>query len=369
MALRDLFKRAAGSSVVPPARSTGIEMTPERALTLASIYRAVSIIATTGSQLPLEVYRGSEMLNQPLAARPDANSTAVAFKRETLACMALHGEAFWWVTRKADDTPVNLTVLDPRAVGVTIDLSKGVAGKRVYSYGGRDVRDKNIKHIRLFSLPGRPRGLGPIQAAREDVEAALRLREYGNAIFDTGQTPPGVLSTDQFISQEQADQYRDRWDEVQRERGIAVLGSGMSYQPILLNPEDAQFIANQQWSVTQVARLFGIQTLDLAAGIDGTSLTYANSEDRWKSFLITTLMGYLLPVEQMFSDLFPRGQEARFKVDSLLRADLATRVASYEKLTAIGAMSAEEVRASEGLFPLHGSEGAIPPPHYDGSPT
>jgi HK97 family phage portal protein len=143
----------------------------------------------------------------------------------------------------------------------------------------------------------------------------------------------------------------------------------MSYSPILLNPEDAQFIANQSWSVTQVARLFGIPVIWMAAGVDGTSLTYTNMEDLNRSFITTTLVAYLAPIEQMFTDLTPRGQVARFKLDALLRSDLMTRVQAYEKFVAMGVMTADEVRASEGMFPSDSGPGFIPPPHNDGSPT
>lgn len=348
--IREQFEvREAGSSVIPPAR-TAVVANPDTALTLASVYRCVSVIAATGSQLPLVVRRNDLIIDSLVAKRPDINLSPSEFYHQTIVSLALHGEAFWWVTRNANGTVQNLTVLDPRNVTVTVDDVAGYPnGKVRYDFGGQRVSNSSIQHLRLFTLPASVRGLGPIQAARHDVETALRIRDFGDSVLSNGGVPTGVLTSDQFLSQEQADGYRDKWNEAQSVRGLAVLGAGLNYSAISLTPEDVQFLENQMFSTAQIGRLFGVPATWLGIGIEGSSITYSTSEDLARVFIQTTLTQYLTAIENAMTDLLPRGQTAKFKLDALLRADLKSRVAAYQALVALGAMTPEEVRKSEGL--------------------
>ena len=345
----DLEIREAGAAVLPPSRDS-VYLNTDSALGLAAVYRSVNVISATGSQLPLVVRRQGEIVDSLIAKRPDLRVSATEFYSQTLTSLALHGEAFWYVTRNRNGTPQNLTVLDPRNVSVTLEDRTGYpVGKLRYDYGGKTLQGPNIQHLRLFSLPGSQRGLGPIQAARLDLETALRVRSFGDSVLSNGGIPTGVLSSDQFLSQEQADAYRDKWNEAQDQRGLAVLGSGLSYSSIALSPADVQFLENQQFSTAQIGRLFGVPATWLGIGIEGSSITYSTSEDLARVFIQTTLTQYLTSIENAMTDLLPRGQVATFKLDSLLRADIKSRVAAYQALVGIGAMTVEEVRASEGL--------------------
>ena len=60
---------------------------------------------------------------------------------------------------------------------------------------------------------------------------------------------------------------------------------------------------------------------------------------------------YLVSVEQAFTDLLPRGQKATFRLDNLMRADLATRVEAYSKLIDKQVITPTEVRLMEGYGP------------------
>ena len=205
--------------------------------------------------------------------------------------------------------------------------------------------------MRLMTFPQKLYGYGPLQAARSDIETGLKLREFGNSFLTNGAIPTGVLSSEQFINQDQADAYRAAWNEAQSSRGLAVLGAGMSYSAISLSPEDISFLASQQYNVLQIARIFGIPPIFLGSGTEGASLTYSTSETQSILFLQTTMSDYLVSIEEAFTDLLPRGQVAKFRLDNLLRADLATRVGSYEKLITTGVLTPTEVRLAEGFGP------------------
>ena len=70
----------------------------------------------------------------------------------------------------------------------------------------------------------------------------------------------------------------------------------------------------------------------IASGIDGTSLTYANLTELNQSMVQTTLNQIILPIEAALTDVL-QGQEARLKLDSLLRGDIDNRISAYQALS------------------------------------
>lgn len=337
-----------GAGVLPPHRSEVI-YNQETTLSLGAVFRCVQVISTTLAQLPLSVKRGQEEIDAPLAKQPDINTATNDFWGSTATSLALNGNAYWYVSRNQSGEVRNLEVLDPKAVIVSRDDRIGAPYR--YDYNGRRVQNKNIKHIRLMCLPNKLYGVGPLQSARQDIEYALKLREWGNSFLTNGGIPTGVLSSDQYINQEQADAYRSAWNEAQDTRGLAVLGAGMSYSPIALSPEDIAFIENQKYTTNQIARLFGVPPVFIGSGLEGGSLTYSTAETQSILFLQTTMSDYLVSVEQAFTSLLPRGQKATFRLDGLMRADLATRVEAYSKLIQNQVITPTEVRLMEGYGP------------------
>ncbi len=341
--------RSAGDGVVPPTRSTLPSVNPDSAMTLSAVYRSVSVIAATISQLPMACKRADTPIAIALAKRPNLNSIASEFWSQTVVSLALNGNAYWYVQRGTTGAVNNLTVLRPSQVNVLLQDDGSVFGKLVYHVNGKEVSSDKIKHLRLLSMPGEHIGLGPIQAARQDLQTALALREFGDSVLSTGGIPTGVLSTDQKLNQDQSNAYRDAWNEAQKERGLAVLGAGLEYQPIALSPADMQWLENKTFSNSEIARMFGIPAIWLGLGIEGSSMTYTNVEMLAQEFLTTTGSQYLTVIEQNFSDLLPRGTESRFKTDALLRGDAKSRADVYAILHGLGAITTEEIRISEGL--------------------
>ena len=344
----DVVSEAAGTGVLPPHRSE-VVYNQDTALSLGSVFRCLQIISTTLAQLPLLVHRGDEIVDSSLAKRPDYNTATNDFFGATAVSLACSGNAFWFVSRNQAGDVKNLEVLDPKQV--TISRDDRIGSPYRFDYNGKRVANKNIKQIRLMTFPQKLYGYGPLQAARSDIETGLKLREFGNSFLTNGAIPTGVLSSEQFINQDQADAYRAAWNEAQSSRGLAVLGAGMSYSAISLSPEDISFLASQQYNVLQIARIFGIPPIFLGSGTEGASLTYSTSETQSILFLQTTMSDYLVSIEEAFTDLLPRGQVAKFRLDNLLRADLATRVGSYEKLITTGVLTPTEVRLAEGFGP------------------
>lgn len=339
--------------IVPPARPTVPPVSVDIALGLSAVYRSVDIICTSVMQLELGVWRGTaEMKRVPgLVSRPDINSSPSKFLKKTTMSMATHGNAFWLVDRQDNNDPTsiatNLTVLNPLTVSMEYDKN-GVLRYRT-TIGTKSVLldEHRVKHLKLMEVWGSDLGLGPIQAQRIGLAGHVNLRDYSQKVFT--EYPTGVVSSKDNLNPDVVDAYKDRWYEADANGArIKFLGNGMTYQPIMLNPEDAQFIENQAFAITDVARMFGIPANYLHAEIGGNSMTYQNMEDVDTQFVKYTLTGYLREIEEAFTDLLPRGQRARFKLEGFLRADEKTRAEVYKYYKEMGVLTPEEIRISEG---------------------
>lgn len=330
--------------------SAGTAVSTDRAMGLAGVFRAVSIVSTAVSQLELGVWRTGEEL--PLNAnhmvvRPDIDLSLAAFLEQTITSLAVNGNAYWLLNKSGPTADVkNISVMDPNAVHIEYDN-----GRKYFREGDKRFPAWRVKHLMLTRLPGYEYGVGPIQACQNELRGALALRNYADNWFTDAGIPNGVLKTDQPITTEIADAYRERWQSNLSTNRMQVMGNGLTYTPIYLNPVDAQWLQNQAFSQTQIARMFGIPAVYMMTD-PGNSMTYSNMQDVDAAFLRYTLSKYLIEVESAFSDLLPRGQVAKFKTEGLLRANTQERYTAYSVALNAGFMTVDEVRAKEGLPPL-----------------
>lgn len=349
-----LDSRSAGTAPRLPSRTTSGDVTVASALTLPAVYRGIQILATTGAQLArdLIVTRGDEQVTPTPAIirRPDVNRSASSFVKRYIVGMASTGNAYLRHIRNPFNNAVDsVELLNPLTTTPYYDDH----GRKVYDavVNGRLVtlKDSEVTHLRLLEVPGMIVGLGPIQANRAGLAGALDLRAYADNVFRDGKVPSGVLSSSAQLDKIKADAMRERFHESIEGGQVAVLGHGMTYEAVMLKPIDAQWLESQQFSVTDIARIFGIPASYMLAEVNGSSLTYSNLEQVDTQFVRTTLLAYLVELEDALTDLLPRGQEVRFRTDSLLRADSKTRAEIHKTYLDAGVLSPATVARLEGL--------------------
>lgn len=348
------------SGIIPPPRSATSGVTTNDALSLASVYRSVSIISTAMKQLGIHVYRDdAEVTPTPLVIRqPDIKMTRETWMEQTINSMALAGNAYWLIGRNGRGETINLEVLNPFDVMIQTD-DYGTA--LYYTYRGTIRYELNqIQHLAMMRVPGNVYGLGPIQAAQKELLNARDTRDYASVWFTDSGIPNGVLKSDQMLSPDQAAAAKDAWNTTAgAKNGVAVLGNGLNYQPMYLNPRDAMFIEAQAWNVQQVARLFGIPANMLMASVDGNSMTYTNMEQEQMAFVRYTLSQYIVEIESALSHVLTRSTMVKINVDSLLRSDTLTRYQAHKLAIESGWMTVDEVRAIEDMPTIGGDFSAV----------
>lgn len=334
--------------VTPPTRSARPStVSVSDALSVGRVYRAVQIHAIAAKQLSIETTRyGVRIEDHPLTRRPDPSGRRSSWVEQAVVSLATTGNGYMEIIRDTFGQVVALPILNPLDVRIRTDREGRITG---YGYHGRELRPENVQHITLLRVPGTAYGLGPIQAAQRELYGAISTRDYAAAWMDDSGVPTGILKSDANLTKEQADLAKERFnDNVGHRGGVAVLGNGLDYRPILLRPKDVQFIESQQFSALEIAMMFGVPPTLMLIAPEGGSQTYQNVEQEWLAYSRFTLMGYLVEIEDALSDLLPGAQRARFNIEALLRADTSTRYRSYLDAIAAGFMTVNEVRAIEG---------------------
>ncbi|MGO3357480.1 MAG: phage portal protein [Bifidobacterium crudilactis] len=334
--------------IMPPSRSESYDP-----LSLSTVFRGVQVLQTAITGLPIHEMRAGIKLNtvSSLVTKPDVNRSRRDFLADMVASMVLDGNAFVRLVR-FDGEIVSCEVLPPSLVVVSDDGTDPASPKLRYSYLGHEYETDQIVHCKFLNVPGRLRGLGPISAAREEVEGAKMARDYKARFYTDSSNLKGYLKSDQKITKESATQAKQDWKASGNAGDIKVMGSNLSYVPLDMKPADLQFLETQKFDTTQIARLLGIPASIMLAAVDGSNLTYSNIEQSWIEFADYTLSAYTGEIEELFATLLPRGREAKFDWDSSRRADMADRFNAYKTALDSKWLTIDDVREREGMPPL-----------------
>lgn len=335
--------------ILPPSRTSIINVQPKEAIRIATVYRSIDIIATMVSQMDLRVFRGEELMKStPLIVRnPIESESQSSFVIQCIHSLALWGNCYW----KTYGTPVSsIDVLDPDTVVVSRDE---LSGKVQYWVNGKLVPNDRIKHLKFETMPGALLGHGPLSAATGAVRAALMFEKFQEKWFDTTGIPVGVITVPGAMNPQQSKMFSEAWDNFIKDTSrTPVLPGGIKYDQIQGKPAEMQYLEVSEANTRNIARIFGIPAANLLSAIDGTSMTYTNYIESNLQFLQNTLLRYMNEIEDGLSSLLPRSQKVLFNQEQLLRM-APEKFWTVKKLqTEVGYTSGDELRAEEGKEPL-----------------
>src|SRR5690606_13560702 len=143
-----------------PADLDGASVTRQQALTLAAVFRAVSLISGSVATLPLRVWRsnpdGTREEVRSFLDRPTGplGMTQVEWVETIMVCLLLHGNAY--LVREHDGRGTNaLFPVDPQAVNVEWDAAYPDGRKHtVRLAGGRQERSDSRRRRPTRGPPG-----------------------------------------------------------------------------------------------------------------------------------------------------------------------------------------------------------------------
>ena len=315
-------------------------------LGIPAVYRCVQLISDSVGSLPLKAYRDNmEVEPTPaILAQPDRTMTRHEMISSTLMSMLINGNAFWLLgDRDALGYPRQAVLLATDAVNVEArgaDVTYRVANQ-VYT-------TEDILHFRGLQMPGSVMGMSVLEHHRRTLGISIAGEDCASEVYNAGGLPVGVLEADQEMSKAEAEQVKNQFIAANggRNRTPAILAGGLKFKPLSFNPKDLELIDARQYSAQQVCTIFGVPAF-IAGVASPQSMTYSNVNQDSIHFARYTLRPWISRMEASLSTLLPRGQDARFTMDALLRADTITRYQGYEIAIRSGFLTPAEVRDLE----------------------
>jgi HK97 family phage portal protein len=351
---------------------SGVNVTPETALTSTVVFACVRVLAESVASLPLIIYRKrpdggkdavSDFYLYPLLHdSPNSYQTSYDFREMQMGHLALRGNCFSYKVMQRDGKIAELIPLNPASMQVQVK-----DGAILYLYTHPDgIQEKypadKIWHIKGLSSDGYI-GLSPITLARDAIGLSLTAQDHGSRFWDNAARPGGVLEIPGRLSEDAAKRLKDSWQESYTGANsgkVALLEEGLTWKAVGMTNEDSQYLQSREFQVEEICRIFRVPCV-LVNHSDKSS-TYASAEQFFLSFVVHTIRPWLVRIEQSINKyLFTeaerkQGYFAEFKVDGLLRGDIASRYNAYAIARQNKWMNANEIRALENMNPIEGGE-------------
>lgn len=343
-------------------------------LGLAAAWACVNLLCGTQASLPLMVYRtvngrrdvaADHSLYRVLHDSPNADQTSVDYWEFVTACIELKGNSFSEIERRNDGSVIALDVpVAPDFVQVR-RIDRGALEYRITESGRqRTVPQDRMLHIRGFG--GSPLGgLSTLAFGRSVFGSALAVERAASQTFRQGARSVGAFMADKDLKAEQMRDAReavtDRYLEAVAQGRPLVLNGGFTWHALSINPDDAQMLESRSFSVEEICRLFGVPPHMIGHTQSSTSWG-TGLEQQTLGFQKFTLRRRLKRIEQALEKQLltakdrAEGVSIEFNLEGLLRADSKARSEFYGKMTGIGAMTINEVRAFENLPPVEGGD-------------
>ena len=339
----------------------------DKALTLTSVWNAIRLLSESVSSLPITVYRKenngdkvedvNNRIYNLIKFKPNNFQNKITFFEYVMYSVLTDGNSYVQIVRDNSANPVQLIPLNPDYVNIFIKDNE-----LFYQMDGGSVLDSaDVLHIKLITDDG-IEGLSPIDQCAKAINWSLSMEEFGSTFFKNGAKPSSVLSTDRALSETAIERLKNSFNssyaKLKSSNSTIILEEGLSFKPISISPEQAQFLASRQFGIEEIARIFNIPPHMLK---DLSKSSFNNIEMQSQEYVTYTLMPYLTRIEQeMTLKLFRTNELGKtfveFNVNGLLRGDVKTRNEAYKTAIQNGYMSINEVRQKENLNSIEGGD-------------
>jgi HK97 family phage portal protein len=346
---------------------TGKNVTDNTALTLSAVYASIRLIADTVSTLPYDQFIRRDGQRFPFRPRemwvmdPNPHMDRTTFWQQVVTSLLMDGNAFVLLTRSDEGDIVQMDVLNPQRTKVYI-----ANGSKTYRVNeSMTVPAENMLHLTELLLPGAVRGVSRIEKAKDALGLGLALEEYASRFFGNGAFAGGVIEWPGDITKDQAKTLVDSWEGnhkgLHRSHRPAVLYGGAKFTTTTVDPSQSQLLEERRFAIEEVARIFRVPPFMLGVTTAG-SVSYNSVEQQMLFFMQHTIQPMVQKLEIGFSRLLQNEQSfLKFNLNSMVRADLATRTESYSKALLAGYMSVNDVRALEDMRSVeNGDEYRVP---------
>lgn len=320
------------------------------ALQVPAVAAARAVIVGTLAPLRLSEYgpTGAKVTDRSwLTYAPNAVTPWVELLTDTLDDLLFTDRAYWLaLDRDRDGRPAAYQHLPAEQVTRHPDGSLEVP----LSSHGSQRQTVPAESVITFRGPGPAGGL--LTAGARTLATAYLL-ELAARRYARMETPASALvNTGPDLTDAEIDALLGSWQAARATGSTAYLNAAVRLETFAWSSRELQLVEARQQLTADVARLCGLDPASIGGPV-GHSLTYATTEGNRRDLLELRLQRWLAPIEQRLTldDVTRRGHAVRFDLGELLRADIPTRLELYRTGVELGAITSDEVRRLEPLYP------------------
>lgn len=348
--------------------NSAVEVTPENAMTNATVFTCLSVLGTAVSQLPVAVMKEGDKSFSPvkhyvndLLKKPNASQSQYEFLYGIVVDLMLYGNCYVQKITTSSGKVIELVPLPANEVETVLSIS----GKRTFILNKKVYTEKEIIHLRDF--------VGQEAQGLSRVKQTARLVAIDNAIdvliadtFVNGTSASGIVSFPDDVEPTTAQAFTDAWSRKFGKGGttrgsVAVIGGGATFQQLSpLSPADGDIQSLKEQTTARIGAVFRIPShmLEIFSGAK-----YSNVQVRNTAFYRDSIAPLTTLIEQKltFGLLGDSGLTIRFDAADLLRGDLQQATAVAVDAVGAGLLSVDEARALMGYSPMAEEDKPKPP--------
>jgi HK97 family phage portal protein len=343
--------------------SSGAMVSETSALKHSPFWAAVRVISGTVGSLPMITYRKSatgrdraqdHKVYPLLHDAPNEYMDALTFVETRQAHVLTYGNGYAEIQRDGAGRPVALWPLLPdqtrrllSASGVPYYEVK-VAGEIVH------LPDYNVLHIKGLGFDGYT-GYNVVQYHRDTIGYGIAVKEYGARFFANGANPGGILEHPNRLTDSAAKHLNESWARqhagLTQAHRMHILEEGMKWHAVGVDPQQAQALEVQKFTVDDCSRIFNIPPHKIGSL---ERATFSNIEEQNLEFVTSTMYYWFRKWEQELNrKMFLPAERSRYfveiLVDGLLRGNTTSRYGAYSVGRQWGWLNVNEIRERENL--------------------
>lgn len=344
----------------------------DRALQLATVWACIRLTAEAIAGLPLQFYsKGDDGSREEwdddqtidvLTIQPNRDQSAYHFWQAMAGWAAAQGNSY------AEKTYVGTRLMALHHFPNTqCSPARDENNNLVYRIVDRGknytLPREKIFHLRGFGLGG-DLALSPIACGVQTIGTAMAADEAAGKMFANGLQASGLLKVDAKLSDEQREQIEkvmEKFIGSERWGKLMVLGAGMSFDSLQLNPNDAQMVETRRFEIEEICRWWNVPPIFVGHAAQGQTMWGTGVEQLLIAWLTLGLNPWLRSFEaQIRIDLIPRNVRHRtygeFNREGLLQADSETKAKFLGAMVQNALMTRNEARKKINLPRVDGGD-------------
>jgi HK97 family phage portal protein len=346
----------------------------ENPLQNATLYRCVCMIAADIAKMRLKLMQPIDQVWEetntsafsPVLNKPNRYQNRIQFFESWLIAKLRTGNAYILKERDNRNVVSALYVLDPNRVKPLVAADGSIFYElNTDNLAGLTEEDRvtvpadEVMHDRINCLFHPLVGMSPLYSTAAPAARGLSIQQFSASFFGNAARPSGILTAPGNIDQTTAERLQNNWNSnytgINQGR-VAVLGSGVTWNPLQQNAVDSQLIEQLKHSDETICTAFGIPAF--MVGVKDPP-NYNNAELLDLQYYKSCLQSLIEHIELTLSEglgLIDAGYRAEFDLTGLFRMDSQTQITVLAEAVSKGILSPNEARRVLGYIDVTGGE-------------